>query len=174
MNDLFHIDGDTAVTVVLSTVSIYLVFLTLVRLTGPRSLTGTSSFDVACVVAFGAIIGRTPLLAAPTLMIGVLALATFFVLQGTLGWLRRFPSIDRLVNGAGPIVLVRDGVMQAERLRSAHVTEDDLRQALRRGGVPSLEEAAYVVLERNGTISVIAAGRPPDPWLVADLDSSIR
>lgn len=173
MGELFHIEGDTAVTVVMSTVGIYLVFIALVRVTGPRSLTGTSTFDVACVVAFGAVIGRTPLLAKPTLLIGALALATFFVLQGTLGWLRRFSFLDRLVNGAGPIVLVRDGVMQAERL-PAHVTEDDLRQALRHAGLRSLDDAAYVVLERNGTHSVIAAGQSLDPWLVADLDSSIR
>lgn len=174
MGELFHIEGDTAITVVMSTVGIYLVFIALVRVTGPRSLTGTSSFDVACVVAFGAVIGRTPLLAEPTLMIGALALATFFVLQGTLGWLRRFSFLDRLVNGAGPIVLVRDGVMQAERLRPAHVTEDDLRQALRHAGLRSPGDAAYVVLERNGTLSVIVAGQSLDPWLVADLDSSIR
>ena len=174
MGELLHIDGDTVITVVMSTVGIYLVFIALLRVSGPRSLTGTSSFDVACVVAFGAVIGRTPLLAEPTLLVGALALTTFFVLQGTLGWLRRFSSVDRLVNGAGPIVLVRDGVMQSERLRSTHVTEDDLRQALRHAGLRSLKTAAYVVLERNGTLSVIAAGQSLDPWLVADLDSSLR
>src|SRR4051812_50140387 len=81
MSEQFQITGETALTVVVTTIGIYLAFIALVRITGPRALSSTSSFDFACVVAFGAILGRTALLTDPTLAIGVVALVSFLALQ---------------------------------------------------------------------------------------------
>lgn len=170
MSEQFQITFETALTVVVTTVVIYLAFIVLVRLVGSRSLTSLASFDFAAVVALGAVIGRTILLADPTLMIGLVGLTTLFVMQGLLGWLRQNRRVDRLIHRR-PTMLVRNGELLTENMRACHVVEDEIRQALRRAGARSLGEAQCVVLERNGTVSVVRAGVPMDPWLVEDVDT---
>lgn len=168
MSDQFHISAETAATVVVATTGIYLAFVVLVRLLGQRSLTSMSSFDFACVVAFGAVLGRTALLTDPTLAIGTIALATFLLLQRLLGLVRQHPGVDHLVNRS-PELLVVDGELLPGQLRKMHVVESEIRQALRRAGVHRLEDVRCVVLERNGALSVVRSDEPVDPWLLADV-----
>lgn len=168
MSEQFQISPETALTVVLTTIGVYLGFVVLVRLVGPRSLTSISSFDFAGVVAFGSVIGRTILLEDPTLMIALVGLATLFTLQGVLGLLRQNPRLDRWLNGA-PVLLALDGRLLEANMSSAHVVESEIRQALRRAGVHGLAEVKCVVLERNGAISVVTTRHEVDPWLLEDL-----
>ncbi|WP_180935313.1 DUF421 domain-containing protein [Nocardioides ungokensis] len=158
----------TALQVVVATVVVYLVFLVLVRLAGQRTLTTLSVPDLACVMALGAIIGRTALLAVPTLATGVIALVTLMLMQRLLSLLRR-SGIDRWLHPA-PVVLVQHGRLLHDNLAGARVSHDELRQQLRLAGVASLAEVDRAVLERTGDISVLRAAQPVDGWLVADLD----
>ncbi len=169
MSEEFTITAQTALTVVVTTIVIYLVFIVFVRITGARALSSTSSFDFACVVAFGAILGRTVLLAEPTLPKGIVALLTFLVMQGLLGAVRQSPPLYKLLN-APPILLVHNGQLLQDNMRRAHIVEDELRQAVRRTGTAHLENVRCVVLERNGGISVVSSVEPVDPWLIADVE----
>lgn len=168
MSEQFQISAETALTVVVTTVVIYLAFILLVRIIGSRGLTSLASFDFAAVVALGAVIGRTILLQEPTLLIGLVALTTLFAMQGALGLLRQNRRVDRLIQRR-PTMLVSDGVLLTDNMRNCHVVEDEIRQALRRAGARSLHEAQCVVLERNGAVSVVRAGVQIDPWLLADV-----
>ncbi|MFP5347383.1 MAG: DUF421 domain-containing protein [Actinomycetes bacterium] len=159
-------------TVVVTTCGIYVTFMVLVRIVGQRSLASLSSFDFGCVVALGAVLGRTVLLASPTLLIGVVALGTFFAMQGLLGLLRRSPRIDRFLNRP-PVLLVWDGALLEGAMRAAHVVDDEIRQRLRLAGIARLEEVAAVVLERNGQLSVVRRGAAMEPWLLADLGGAV-
>lgn len=173
MSEQFQITGETALTVVVTTIGIYLAFIALVRITGPRALSSTSSFDFACVVAFGAILGRTVLLTDPTLAIGVVALVSFLALQALLGLGRQNARLYRWLNPS-PILLVADGELLSENMRRAHVVEDEVRQAVRRAGARSLSEIRCVVLERNGALSVVRSLDAVDPWLLTDVSRATR
>lgn len=171
MSEQFQISPETAATVVVTTVCIYLAFIVLVRLVGQRSLTSASSFDFACVVAFGAVLGRTVLLTDPTLMIGIVALATFIAMQGSLGVLRQSRRLDRWLNRP-PVMLVEDGTLLRANMRRAHIVEDEIRYALRRHGAQSLHNVRSVVLERNGQMTVISSHAGFDAWLLDDVTGS--
>lgn len=155
--------------VVVTTGAIYLALVLLVRLIGQRSLATMSSFDVGCVVALGAVVGRTALLETPTLAIGLVALVSLFAMQGSLSLLRQHRRIDRWVNRP-PVLLMTGDALLRENMRRAHVAEDELRQRLRLAGVRRLDEIHCVVLERNGAVSVIRRGDDVDPWLLADVE----
>jgi uncharacterized membrane protein YcaP (DUF421 family) len=158
----------TAVAVVISTVAIYVVFLVLVRLAGQRSLAAMSNYDVACAIALGAVVGRTALLAEPTLGTGVIALVTLFAVQRLLGLAQRYPLYRALFDRA-PVLLMVGGEMRGAELRRARVTEDELRQRLRLAGISRLEQVGCVVLERNGQISVLRRDGDLDPRLLGDV-----
>ena len=59
----------------------------------------------------------------------------------------------------GPRLLLRDGTMLDEALRDARVTREEVRAAVRSSGIGALGDVAAVVLETDGSFSVIA-GQP--------------
>ena len=167
----FSLDAATFLTTVVVTVAMYAVFLLLSRVTGSRGLSNYAPFDFAAFVAVGAIIGRTALLQVPTLGVGVTALCTLFVVRGTLGLVAMTSAGDRFLNGS-PVLLAVEGQLRRRELRKAHVHENDVRQALRRAGVHRLGDVKYLVLERNGMISVVRG--EVEPWLLDDMASSAQ
>lgn len=168
-DDLWTDIGLTIVVSVAATVVIYLVLFTLVRVLGARTLANLSTFDFACMIAVGAVVGRTAVLAHPNLLTGIVALVTLFTLQGVFGFLRARERGGHLVNPR-PVVVVRDGLIDVASMRRVRITEDELRLAVRRAGLPGLAAVGLVVLEQNGTLSVVRAGER-EAWLEADLSA---
>lgn len=163
---------DVALVVVMTvaaTVVIYLTLFSLVRVLGTRTLANLSTFDFACMVAVGAVVGRTAVLGHPNLLTGVVALVTLFALQGLFGLARARERGSRLVTPR-PVVIVRDGVVDLAAMRRVRITEDELRFAVRRAGLPGLAAVGLVVLEQNGTLSVVRTGER-EAWLEADLSA---
>jgi hypothetical protein len=91
--------------VVVSTASIYLTFVVLVRVVGQRSLAAMASFDLALVVAVGSVIARTAL----------------------LGILRKRGRLDAIMSGS-PLLLAAGHEVVHASLARAHILESELRQ----------------------------------------------
>lgn len=159
--------GLTVLTSVAATVVIYLALFSLVRVLGARTLANLSTFDFACMIAVGAVVGRTAVLSHPNLLTGIVALITLFSLQGVFGFARSRERGSRLVNPR-PVVVVRDGAIDPAAMRRVRITEDEVRFAVRRAGLPGLAGVGLMVLEQNGTLSVVRAGER-EAWLEADL-----
>ena len=162
------VDLRSAAFVVVATVGIYLALVVCVRVSGQRSLSAMSATDIACVIALGAVVGRTTLLATPTLATGVIALVMLFIVQRTLALLRRNRTVNRLI-AREPVLLMRDGRVVPGGLHRARICEEDLRQLLRVAGVSRVADVSCVVLERNGLVSVLRSGPEPDGWVMADV-----
>lgn len=60
---------------------------------------------------------------------------------------------------SAPTVLLRDGQPDLAALARQRITEESLHQAVRSSGIGELELVAAVVLECNGTISVISSSQ---------------
>jgi uncharacterized membrane protein YcaP (DUF421 family) len=166
--DELTINVFAALRVVIATIVMYLVFVSLVRLLGPRSLATTSISDLACVLALGAVIGRTALLSVPTLGSGVVALVTLFVVQRAARVARRSQRMTVLLDRPA-VLLAADGRCDVGAMRRAGVTEDELRQLLRLAGIGSWEQIGRVVLERTGEISVVQRDAALDDALFSDV-----
>ncbi len=72
----FGLDGFDALRIIISCAVFYFGIIVVVRLFGQRTLTSLSSFDLAGIIALGAIVGRSILGNTPTLVAGVLAVGT--------------------------------------------------------------------------------------------------
>jgi len=168
MGNLLGVSWVVAGSVAVATVAIYLTLVVVVRAFGRRSVANLTMVDLGCVAAFGAVIGRTMLLARPTLLSGVIVLVTLFAVQGALRALRGDHVVGRWLNPA-PVVLMDGTAMLTENLRRTRITADDLRQTLRLAGITQMADVHCVVLERNGAISVLRRAGELDPDLVADL-----
>ncbi|GIF01200.1 DUF421 domain-containing protein [Paractinoplanes rishiriensis] len=81
------------------------------------------------------------------------------LLQLSVTWLSiRSRAVRRLLKSE-PSVLLRDGVLLYDALRSQRVTDGEVRQAVRSQGIGDLADVAAVVLETDGSFSVIPAAQ---------------
>ena len=153
-----------ALWVILSAVGIYAAFFILIRVTGQRALASWSTMDKAIVIAFGSVLGRVILGNTPTLVAGMVGLATMFVLFRLEEVLRRTKPGAYL--SSQPILLMAGEDVLQEGLKSARIHEDELYFKLRQAGIRNFAEVALVILEPTGDVSVLRRGELINPVLL--------
>ncbi len=173
MSDWFTSSPTALLSVVLSTLGVYVVLIALIRLVGLRSFSKMSSFDFAMTVATGSVLASTILSPSPPLAQAAVALASLFGVQFTIAWLRKRTSWATRVVDNEPLVLMVGAEIFHDNLRRARVTENDLWAKLREANVLRPEEVRAVVLETTGDISVLH-GEPDGATLHPDLLRGVR
>ena len=133
----------------------YVGLIVLLRLSGKRTLAKMSAFDLVVTVALGSILATILLSKDVALVEGLLAFAVLIVLQFIIAWLSvRSQTISGLVK-AEPSLLLYRGAFLGDALRRERVTEAEVRAAVRGQGLSALDDAAAVVLETDGSFSVV-------------------
>lgn len=137
----------------------YAGLVVLLRISGNRTLSKMNSFDLVVTVAFGSTLSTILVSQDVSLAVGLVALALLVVLQLVITWCSvRSPLISDIVK-TRPTVLVLDGQLRQDCLKRARVTKDEVLAAVRQQGHGSLENISAVVLEADGSLSVIPASR---------------
>lgn len=140
----------------------YLALVLLLRVSGKRTLTKMNAFDLVVTVAMGSTLATVLLSKDIALVEGVLAFAALIYLQFAITWLSvRSSTVDRLVKAEPRLVLYQGDFLQ-QALRDERVTEGEVLAAVRGQGITELESVAAVILETDGSFSVVtgAAQRP--------------
>jgi uncharacterized membrane protein YcaP (DUF421 family) len=133
----------------------YIVLISFLRISGKRTLSKMNAFDLVVTVALGSTLATVLLAKDVALAEGVLAFAVLIALQFVVTWSSvRARWVRRLVTGEPRMLLYR-GEYLSGALRAARVTEDEIRAAVRAAGLPALEDAEAVVLETDGSFSVV-------------------
>ncbi len=162
--DMMAVSPTYALATIVSTIVMYIAFLVLTRLLGQRILSGLSSFDLAAVIVFGAIVGRATLGPAPTLGAGLVALVTLVLLQATLGQISHTRRGSIINNHA--VVLMAGNEIRHQALRDNRIGMDEFASILRIAGIRNDDEVAAVILEPTGEFSVLRRGFLIDPVLL--------
>ncbi|WP_062112336.1 DUF421 domain-containing protein [Aureimonas sp. AU40] len=150
----------------------YGALVVMLRVSGKRTLAKLNAFDLVVTVALGSTLATVLLSKSVALAEGVTALVVLAGLQWVVAWLSvrsdRFGDFVR----SEPTLLLRDGRFLDGALRSQRVRRDEVLAALRSSGVASPEGAAAVILETDGSISVIEAGGNDSMASLGDLEAS--
>ncbi len=137
----------------------YVALVLVLRTSGKRTLSKLNAFDFVVTVALGSTLATVLLSSSVSLAEGVTAIALLTGLQYLVTFSSvRSAAIRRAVR-AEPTLLVLRGEVLPGALRQERVTESELRQAARQGGHPSLDDVDGLVLESDGSFSVLAS--PP-------------
>lgn len=135
--------------------SVFVIALVLVRVSGRRSFGQHSPFDACTTVLVGAILSRAVVGASPfwsTICAGS-AIVLMHRLMGNASV--RWPRFEALISGR-EIHLLRGGKPDAGEMRKALITDNDLKEAVRKKvGTNDLSAVEGAVLERTGDITVI-------------------
>ncbi|HEY9120077.1 MAG TPA: YetF domain-containing protein [Marinobacter sp.] len=133
----------------------YVVLVVFLRISGNRTLSKLNAFDLIVTVALGSTLATVLLSKSVPLADGILAFALLIGLQLVVTFTSvRKRWFRRILTGEPQLLLYRGEFMPAA-LRKARVTEDEVRSAVRSSGVPALEDVEAVVLETDGSLSVV-------------------
>ena len=139
----------------------YLLLVLLLRASGKRTLTKLNVFDFVVTIALGSTLVSMILTKSVGLVQGVAAFAVLIGLQHAITWLAvRWPAFERVIK-AEPTLLLRDGVFLDRALKAqrvTRVTRAEVEAALRAQGKSGPAGIAAVVLETDGTLTVIGDG----------------
>lgn len=139
----------------------YAALIVVLRVSGKRTLSKMNAFDLVVTVALGSAFATVILDKSVPLVEGLLVLALLIALQFAITWLSvRSLRIQALVKSE-PTILVRDGTYLEGALCEQRVTREEVRAALRGHGVAEVGDASLVVLETDGSLSVISAAKAP-------------
>ena len=155
--------GRTALTGVLA----YLGLVLVLRISGKRTLAALNAFDLVVTVALGSTLASILLARDVSVAQGLVAFITLVGLQYVVAWSSVRSRLVRDGVRSTPVALVVHGRYRTEAMVAERVTESDVAQAVRREGAGSIASLAAVVLETDGSLSVI--GRADDLTALADV-----
>jgi uncharacterized membrane protein YcaP (DUF421 family) len=145
LHDVFdHPTWHGAGVIALKTLVVYVVLVVGLRLLGKRELGQMSVYDLVLIVILGNAVQNAMINNDNTLGGGVVAAFVLLAANRILNVVMvRSPKVERALVGE-PVLIVSDGV-----------TRDQLDTALREHGYDSLDGVHAVILEVDGTMSVI-------------------
>jgi uncharacterized membrane protein YcaP (DUF421 family) len=139
----------------LRTVAVYAFLVIGLRLAGKRELGQFNAFDLVVLITLANAVQNAIIGPENTLTGGLIGAATLLVTNSVVVRIAyRYPALDRLLEGK-EVPLYAKGRMNHKALRRELITEEELMSVARRQGVRSLQEVDRIILERNGTVSVI-------------------
>jgi len=136
----------------------YATLVLFLRVSGKRTLSKMNAFDLVVTVALGSTLATVLLSKDVALAEGVLAFALLISLQFVVTWSSvRARWVRQLATGE-PLMLLYCGEFLPAALRQARVNENEVRAAVRSAGIDSLDRVHAVILETDGSFSVVQAG----------------
>ena len=145
---------------ILGTVA-YVAVVVLLRISGKRTLSKMNGFDFVVTVSIGSVLGTVIVSKTVVLAEGLVAIATLVLLQFLITWLSvRINWFEKLIR-AEPSLLFSKGEFHRQAMKQQRITEAEMKSAVRAQGIGDVQDAAAVILETDGSLSVIKGSRPP-------------
>ena len=153
--------SDIVRTLIIGSAS-YLTLVLVLRASGKRTLSQLNAFDFVVTVALGSTFATILLSTDVTWAEGFAALGLLASMQFLVAFVSSRWQGARALVTSEPVALVREGALQAAEMRKNRLSESEILQAVRSSGCGDLNQVAAVVLETNGTLSVITTDRYGD------------
>jgi uncharacterized membrane protein YcaP (DUF421 family) len=155
-------------TLIIGTLA-YIFLIAMLRFSGKRTLSKWNAFDFVVTIAYGSILATLVLSQQTSLLQGLLGLAVLLVIQFGLTWLASRSSMVQHWIKAQPTLLFFRGDLQLDALKRERITQGEIRAAVRAQGFSALEDVDAVVLETDGSFSVITEFNPRSDSALKDV-----
>jgi uncharacterized membrane protein YcaP (DUF421 family) len=134
----------------------YFILLLTIRLLRRRPGSQMTVFEFVLIFLIGGVIIAATMGPDRSMTNATFAVILVGLLHCFISFLRtRWPVIEKLVDGS-PLILYRNGHWQAEAMHEMKLSPDDVLAAARTKGLRNLDTIDYVILERNGQISLMS------------------
>ena len=161
MSKLFFDSWDSILRTAVITILAYVLMLFFLRISGKRTLSKMNAFDFVVTIALGSTLATVSLSKNVALADGVLAFFLLIFLQYLITFLStRYKSVDLLVKST-PTLIVYQGWLLKEIMLKERIAEDEVFATIREKGFSSVTEVDAVVLETDGSLTVIEKLKKP-------------
>ena len=138
-------------------VASYVALLSVLRVSGKRTLSKLNAFDFVVTVALGSTVATILLSRDVALVEGLVALALLVALQFAVAYLSvKSRSFSALVKSE-PTLVVRNGEMLRDAMRRERIAVAEVEQAARMNGSANVEDVEAMILETDGSFAVVSA-----------------
>ncbi|WP_422750188.1 DUF421 domain-containing protein [Mycobacterium sp. WMMD1722] len=161
---------DDIARVLLVGTAAYVTVVVVLRVSGKRTLAKLNAFDLVVTVALGSTLATILLSSDVSFVEGATALVLLAVLQYIVALISSRVPWGRAVITARPTAVLRDGRILDDAARRQRISVDEIRQAVRASGSGSLAGIAAVVVESDGSLSVITADALGDGSALSGVD----
>jgi uncharacterized membrane protein YcaP (DUF421 family) len=151
----FFQDWTSLVRTAVGTTVTYVALIILLRVAGQRTLAKWYAFDLIVTVALGSTFANGVLSKEVSIAQSVLGFVILVALQYGITWIIVRKGKFRIFVNPPPALLVRNGEFQQDIMQHHRVDEADVRAAVRGKDFAGVEQVAAVVLEPDGSFSVI-------------------
>ncbi len=152
--------SSTFIDIVLRSAVVYVAILIGLRVSGKREIGQLTVFDLVVLLLIANAVQNSMVGPDTSLWGGIVAALVLLGINALVARLRlSSPRLKRLVQGS-PTVLVLHGEIIPAALRSEGVDEETLQAAIREHGLKDLKAVDMIVLEVDGSISVVPADTP--------------
>lgn len=152
---MFFQDWEGIVRTLIVGLFAYAVLVLFLRISGKRTLAKLNAFDLVVTVALGSTLSAILLQESIALAEGATALALLIVAQFAVTFASvRSRSFAKAVRSE-PSLLARNGAFCSRAMRRERISEDEALSAVRAHGATGIERVDCLVLESDGSLSVI-------------------
>lgn len=166
---MFFDSWDSVLRILIVGALAYLIMVAIVRVSGKRTLSQLNAFDLIVSVSMGSVLATTITSTDLTLVDGLVGFAVLAGMQYLVAWVSSKKPSARTVITANPTVLVRDGELLHDEIADNRLVESEILQAIRANGTGDVAEVRAVVLETDGTLSVITDANFGDGSALRDI-----
>ena len=143
------------IVVLIRTIILFFTTLVLIRIVGKSSLSKTTPFKFVSYIVIAIIASLISLGLIESTTLGIISLATWFVLSIALDYLSiKSKWVHDFINGK-ETVLIKDGKVMEENLLQVRYTGEELLRELRTKNVFNLADVEFAVMEATGEISTL-------------------
>lgn len=158
MEHMFFNGWDSLLRVLIVGTLTYITLVVFLRMSGNRTLSKMNAFDLVVTVALGSILATVLMSKDIPFLDGALSFGLLIVLQYIVTWSSaRISSLREWITGE-PVILMYRGEFLPAAMQRARIAEEEIRMAVRSAGFASLTDAEAVVLETDGSFSVVRRG----------------
>ena len=157
MKDIIFGNPDDYVRMLIIGPLSYIFLILFIRLSGKRTLSKMNAFDLIITVSLGSTFATVILNNSITLFQGMTALVLLIALQYLVTFTSvRSESISKLIKSE-PTLLYYEGVYLDKNMKKERVVQSEIDQYLRNMGHSSYDKVSAVILETDGSLSVLTS-----------------
>jgi uncharacterized membrane protein YcaP (DUF421 family) len=135
-------------------IGVYALMLVVIRALGKRTVGNFAAFDLIVALMLGEVVDEI-IYGDVSFLQGTVAILVIAAAQSTNAWLSWWDhGWDKILEGT-PTVVVRNGTLQEDGMRSERMNGKEIVAHLRGQGIRDLREVELAMVEEDGTISVL-------------------
>lgn len=176
MEKIIFDSWESVVRVALITAMSYVLLIFLLRTFGKRTLSKMNAFDFIVTIALGSTLANVALSKDVALADGATAFLMLIGLQFFITYFSvRIESFRHIIKSQ-PTLLLYKGKMLQYLMKRERITTDEIRAIVRENGLASIDEAGAVILETDGTLTVLrdVGSHPADSMKGVEMPVGVR